>query len=96
MATRASRPECLEVLEQGGDIGAVILEGIRPGRAEDCAASGDDAVGLLDYRGLRLMPRDESSPAFEDADAGAALIGDALDDGTDHRVQAGAVATTGQ
>ena len=87
--------EGLEVLADGGDVGRGVLEGVGPRRAEDRAAPGDDPVGLGDVE-VAAHPLDQAPPAFEDADAGAALVGDALDDRPDHRVEAGAVAPPGQ
>ena len=80
---------------RGGEVGVGVLERVGARRAEDRAAAADDPVGLGDVeRAAHAL--DQPAPAFEDADAGAPLVDDPLDDGADHRVQAGAIAAAGQ
>ena len=88
--------EVLEVLADGGQVGVGVLEGVGAGGAEDRAAPGDDAVGLGRRRAGRscswTSPRQPSRMPTQRA----AGVADPLDDGPDHRVEAGAVAAAGQ
>jgi len=87
--------ELLEVLADRGDVGRGVLEWVGPRRPEDRAPSGDDPVGLEDVE-VPAHPFDQASPTFDDADAGPAVIVDALDDRPDDRIEARAIAPTGQ
>ena len=70
---------------------AVQLERVRPRGADDGASAGEDPRDLAQRERLEEA-LDEPAPAGADADCLPAGIGDAADDGTDHRVEAGAVA----
>ena len=88
-------PQRLEIGPERGDVGGRVLEGIGARRPEDRPPLGDDLIGLGDVE-LARHAADEPSPAFEDPDARAPAIDDALDHGPDHRIQTGAIATAGQ
>ncbi len=75
---------------------AFDLERVRPGRAENGAAAGQDAADLGDAERLR-QAFERAFPAVPEADELVTVDGDALaDHRPDHRVQTGAVAAAGE
>ena len=90
MATSASRPSRLDVLEHPVDA-AVDLVGIRARRPEDRPAARQDPGDLAPAERLD-DPLHEAAPALPHADDLPAAIERAPRDGPDDRVQSGAIA----
>ena len=68
-----------KILAQQGKLGLGVAVGIGARRTQDASPLGDDAVGQGDRERHRHI-LNHPAPAFQNADAGAAAIGDLLYD----------------
>src|SRR5205823_24104 len=91
---KGGQPVALEVFDAAQDVFGVLV-GVGARRAEDGPAAGDDAVGLHDFEGAELV-LDEAAPAFHEAQAAAAGVGDLADDGANDGVEARTITASGQ
>ncbi len=85
-------------LEVGGDLldATIDLEGVGARRAQDGAATGQDAAHLGDAQLARHVLQ-WPAPSVAEADEVEAVVGDSLaDDGPDDRIEPRAVTATGQ